>query len=154
MLNKFFIILLIALILFTFPSVVSEPEIQYREIAVPYLVEVEVEIEIPVEKLVYVPTATKSVEFLCTAYCSCYECCGKWSQYGLTSMETTPRQGWTIAVDKNVIPLGTKVYAEGLGVRLAEDEGVKGNRIDFYFQDHQEALNFAEQILKIWILEG
>lgn len=115
---------------------------------------------IEVDKLVYIPATTKAVEFIVTAYCSCEKCCGVWALnrpggivYGASGSELLP--GRSIAVDRNVIPYGTKVYIEGMGEYIAEDTGggIKGNKIDIYFTDHQSALNFGLQKLKVWILE-
>ena len=67
---------------------------------------------------------------------------------------TTPTSGRTIAVDPSIIPYGTSVEIEGIGVRIAEDCGgaIKGNRIDLLFDTHQEALNFGKQIKQVKIL--
>lgn len=93
----------------------------------------------------------KTIEYTATAYCSCEKCCGKWAKYNKTASGTTPKEGRTIAVDKNVIPLGSKVYIEGYGYYIAEDTGsaIKGNRIDIYFESHQEALNFGRRKVQI-----
>ena len=93
----------------------------------------------------------KMIEYTATAYCSCEKCCGKWAKYNKTASGTTPKQGKTIAVDKNVIPLGSKVYIEGYGEYIAEDTGstIIGNRIDIYFESHQEALNFGRRKVKL-----
>jgi len=66
-------------------------------------------------------------------------------QYGLTFTGTTVTEGRTIAVDKNVIPLGWWVYIEGLGFRRAEDTGsaVKGSIIDVYFDSTSYANKFG-----------
>lgn len=66
-------------------------------------------------------------------------------QFGLTYTGTTVTEGRTIAVDKNVIPLGWWVYIEGLGFRRAEDtgSGVKGNLIDVYFDNASYANKFG-----------
>jgi uncharacterized protein YabE (DUF348 family)/3D (Asp-Asp-Asp) domain-containing protein len=73
-----------------------------------------------------------------TAYSNDLESTGKDSkdpQFGITYSGTTVTEGRTIAVDKNVIPIGWWVYIEGIGFRRAEDTGsaVKGNKIDVYF---------------------
>lgn len=66
-------------------------------------------------------------------------------QYGITYTGTTVTEGRTIAVDKNVIPLGWWVYIEGFGFRRAEDIGgaVKGNKIDIYFDKAEYAAKFG-----------
>jgi 3D (Asp-Asp-Asp) domain-containing protein len=61
--------------------------------------------------------------------------------YGITYTGTKVEEGRTIAVDPSVIPLGWWVYIEGVGFRKAEDTGsaIKGNKIDVYFDDADEA---------------
>ena len=56
---------------------------------------------------------------------------------GITYTGTMATEGRTIAVDPNVIPLGTRVYIDGYGERIAEDIGgaIKGNKIDIYVDD-------------------
>ena len=79
-------------------------------------------------------------DFKLTGYCACKKCCGKSPSnpnYGKTAMGTMATEGRTVAMDKR-FPFGTKVYIEGLGVRIVEDRGgaVKGNRIDVYSSTH------------------
>ena len=83
--------------------------------------------------------------FTLTAYCNCQKCCGKWAG-GPTASGLMPEAGRTIAVDPDVIPLGTRVYIDGLGYFTAEDTGsaINGNRIDVYMGSHSEARNFAD----------
>ena len=52
------------------------------------------------------------------------------------------------------IPFGTKIYIDGVGERIVQDRGgaIKGNRIDLYFDSHQEALNFGRQTKEVTIL--
>lgn len=98
-----------------------------------------------------------------TAYCACYSCCGKWpgnKWYGITATGTLAKVG-TIAVDPRIIPLGSKVYVEGLGgannygFATAEDTGgaIKGMIIDLYFDTHKETVNWGRQQVKVYILK-
>lgn len=83
--------------------------------------------------------------FTLTAYCPCPKCCGEWSD-GITYMGTWATQGRTIAVDPDVIPLGSSVEIAGQ-TYVAEDIGgaIQGNRIDVFFRSHAEALQFGVQ---------
>ncbi|MHA0857599.1 3D domain-containing protein [Paenibacillus sp. CMAA1364] len=64
-----------------------------------------------------------------------------------TASGTRVTEGRTIAVDKNVIPMGWWVYIEGIGFRRAEDTGgaIKGNKIDVYYDSLQNARNFGRK---------
>lgn len=89
--------------------------------------------------------------FKLTAYCACSKCCGKWAG-GNTASGTTPTQGRTVAVDTSVIPFGTKLIING-NTYVAEDTGsaIKGNKIDVFFNNHQEALNFGVQYAEVFV---
>ncbi|CEO89826.1 3D domain-containing protein [Syntrophaceticus schinkii] len=89
-----------------------------------------------------------------TAYCPCPICCGK--SDGITSSGTLAKKQQTIAVDPDVIPIGSEVYLEGLGTFIAEDTGgaIKGNRIDIFMEDHNQALLFGIQEIKAYLSKG
>lgn len=90
-------------------------------------------------------------EYVITAYCHCTKCCGKTD--GITASGDKATEGVTIAMDKSM-PFGTKIYIDGVGERIVQDRGgaIKGNRIDLYFDSHQEALNFGRQTKQVTIL--
>ena len=104
-------------------------------------------------------------EFKLTAYCSCEKCCGKWALnrpkdengkdivYGSTG--TVLIAGTSIAVDPSVIPYGSQVEVNG-HTYTAHDTGgaIKGNRIDVYFDSHQDALNFGVQYAEVFLIGG
>ena len=97
-----------------------------------------------------------------TAYCSCEICCGKYAlnrptdENGnpivYTSIGAIAKAGTTIAVDPRVIPYGSEIQIDG-HTYIAQDTGgaIKGNRIDVYFDDHQDALVFGRQKAEIFI---
>lgn len=109
----------------------------------------------------------KVVEARATAYCLCEKCCGKSPSspgYGMTSSgyRIVPGTGAkVIAVDPSIIPLGSKVYVQGLngapdyGYAIAADTGgsVKNLRIDLYMDTHQQALNWGSKQIKVYVLE-
>ena len=59
----------------------------------------------------------------------------------MTASGKRPRIKHTIAVDRRVIPLGSKVYIEGMGTYYAEDTGgaIKGNILDVFVRTEAEA---------------
>jgi 3D (Asp-Asp-Asp) domain-containing protein len=96
---------------------------------------------------------TKTMLVEATAYCPCVKCCGKWSD-GITASGVKAVEGITIAADIRKLPMGTKVYIEGLGERIVQDTGgaIKGNRIDIYFDSHEDALKWGRQQIEIEVL--
>lgn len=60
-----------------------------------------------------------------------------------------------VAVDPNIIPLGTKIEVKGLGTFVAEDTGgkIKGNRIDIFFDSKKEAKEFGKKGVWVRILD-
>lgn len=56
-----------------------------------------------------------------------------------------------IAVDPKVIPLGTKIYIDGMGWFTALDTGraIVGNKIDIFFERYEDMVNFGRRWLKI-----
>lgn len=61
----------------------------------------------------------------------------------------------TIAVDPNVIPLGTKVYVSGYGLAIAADTGgaIKGNIIDVFLNTNEECISWGRRNVTVQILE-
>ncbi|MEK3933803.1 3D domain-containing protein [Sporosarcina sp. FSL W7-1349] len=60
-----------------------------------------------------------------------------------------------IAVDPNVIKLGSKVWVEGYGHAIAGDTGsaIKGNKIDVFFPTKSQAYQWGRKSVKIKVLE-
>lgn len=61
----------------------------------------------------------------------------------------------TIAVDPNLIPLGSKVYVSGYGLAIAADTGgaIKGNIIDVYLNSYEECMSWGRRQVTVQILE-
>lgn len=93
----------------------------------------------------------RKITVVATAYCACESCCGK--SDGITASGVKARANHTIAVDRNVIPLGTRILYNGIEY-VAEDTGgaIKGNRIDIYFDSHPEALKWGRRTIEIEVV--
>ena len=91
--------------------------------------------------------------FTVTHYCVCEKCCGKWAD-GMTASGTKATPGRTIAVDKQIIPLGSMVVIDGKQY-VAEDVGgaIKGERIDLLVADHEEALEKGICQAQVWLVK-
>jgi uncharacterized protein YabE (DUF348 family) len=73
--------------------------------------------------------------------------------YGITATGVQVTYG-VVAVDPNVIPLGTKLFIPGYGYAVAADTGgaVKGNIIDLGFPDGVE-IDWVTQWVDVYILD-
>lgn len=105
----------------------------------------------------------KVLTMVATAYDNSYQSTGKRpgdKYFGITASGTKARVG-AVAVDPRVIPLGTKLYVEGLdgtkdyGFCVAEDTGgaIKGNKIDLFFNTAGEVKRFGRRKVKVYILD-
>ena len=64
----------------------------------------------------------------------------------------------TVAVDRSVIPLGTRMYIVAgskvvYGLAVAEDTGVRGDKIDLYYDTYDECIQFGRRTCTVYILE-
>ena len=95
-------------------------------------------------------TYTKVYEMEATAYTISDD---GWSNRTASGMTTFVGM---VAVDPDVIPLGTKLYIEGYGIAIAGDTGgaIQGNIIDLFFNSSSECYEFGRKHgLKVYILE-
>lgn len=102
-------------------------------------------------------TLTYAGAFSCTAYCSeeYAHICGE--GHGITSSGAKVQPGVTVAADTSVLPYGTVVYIEGVGLRVVQDTGgaVKGNKLDVAVSTHSEALSWSGWgSRRVWIISG
>lgn len=101
-------------------------------------------------------------EFKLTGYCSCSICCNGWANnrpvdengneivYGAIGEEL--KEGYSIAVDPDVIPYRTEVVINGNTYKAQDCGGaIKGNKIDVYFEDHDKALEFGVQYAEVFM---
>lgn len=133
-------------------EVVSEALIESNN-----LVDVQTEIILEgIKNVVVDPKTGKSYEFTkelameATAYTDIPN--DRW--YGVTASGLPTFVGM-VAVDKKVIPLGTKLYVEGYGIAYAGDTGgaVKGNIIDLYMSTQKEVKAFGRRPRQVYILK-
>ena len=90
-------------------------------------------------------------ECIITSYCPCDKCCGQWAD-GLTATGIPAVPG-IVAVDPDVIPLGSTVIIDGQRY-LAADTGVTGMAVDICMAEHQTAEDYGVQTQKVWVVAG
>ena len=91
-------------------------------------------------------------ECVLTAYCceKYRHICGTGT--GLTA-SGLPVQPGMVAVDPDVIPLGSRVFINGVEYLAADIGGsIKGNKIDIAMETHQEADVFGRQAAEVWFI--
>ncbi|HWK23853.1 MAG TPA: 3D domain-containing protein [Ureibacillus sp.] len=96
--------------------------------------------------------STKEITVTATAYTAYCEGCSGTTAIGI-DLRSNPNQK-VIAVDPNIIPLGTKVWVEGYGEAIAADTGsaIKGHKIDVFIPTRNAALEWGRKQVKVKIL--
>jgi 3D (Asp-Asp-Asp) domain-containing protein len=92
--------------------------------------------------------AGSALHMIATAYtASCYGCTG------ITASGAHAGFG-VIAVDPNVIPLGTKLFIPGYGRAVAGDTGgaIHGHRVDLGMNTLAQALHFGRRPITVYVL--
>ena len=76
------------------------------------------------------------------------------SAEGITAMGIPATYG-IVAVDPDVIPLGSRVYIPGYGEALAADTGgaIYGYRIDLCMEDYYQAMDFGRRNVTVFVLK-
>lgn len=72
-----------------------------------------------------------------------------------TATGTWPEEGRTVAVDPEVIPLGSELAINGRPGYIAEDTGgaVKGNKIDIFMNSRGQALYWGRQPVEVVVIK-
>jgi len=94
----------------------------------------------------------KTITVKATAYTAYCEGCSGITKNGVNLRQNPDEK--VIAVDPNVIPLGSKVHVEGYGYATAADIGgaIDGNEIDIFYPEEQTALNYGVKTVKVSII--
>lgn len=95
----------------------------------------------------------KTFSVTATAYTAKCEGCSGITYTGINLNENPNAK--VIAVDPNVIPLGSEVYVEGYGYATAADIGgaIKGNKIDIHVPTDEQAYSWGVRTVNITILK-
>jgi 3D (Asp-Asp-Asp) domain-containing protein len=92
--------------------------------------------------------ARAAMSMVATAYtASCYGCSG-------TTATGQHAGHGIVAVDPQVIPLGSQLYIPGYGHAIAGDTGgaIRGNRVDLGFNSNADAMQFGRRSIIVYVL--
>ena len=73
---------------------------------------------------------------------------------GITATGIPARHG-VVAVDPNVIPLGSRLYIPGYGEAIAADTGgaIVGHTIDLCMESYDEAIQFGRRSVEVYVID-
>lgn len=90
-------------------------------------------------------------EFTITGYCGCDACS---SGHNLTYSGTVPKANHTLSADLTVLPIGSKVWIDGI-IYTVEDMGssVNGQTVDIFYDNHEDALAKGTYASDVYLIE-
>ena len=67
-----------------------------------------------------------------------------------------PAQWGIVAVDPDIIPLGTRLYIPGYGEAIAADTGgaIEGLKIDLCMESYEDCMNFGRRDIVVHVLNS
>ena len=98
----------------------------------------------------------KTVPMRVTAYCACSKCCGRYAD-GITACGHKIQPGDALAAADAQYAFGTEMivpgYNAGKAVKVLDRGGlIRGNRLDVFFDSHQQALEWGVKYLQVKVL--
>ena len=107
----------------------------------------------PAKEAAPVTSSAREMVVEATAYTAYCEGCSGITYTGI-NLRANPNQK-VIAVDPDVIPLGSTVWVEGYGTAVAGDIGgaIDGNRIDVFIPNYNDALEWGRRTVTVKILD-
>ena len=102
------------------------------------------------------PNRSTIVKMRVTAYCPCEKCCGSYAD-GITASGHKIQKGDTFVAADRKYKLGTEMLIPGYNnsskVKVLDRGGaIKGNRLDVFFNTHQQALEWGVRYLDVEVL--
>jgi len=95
----------------------------------------------------------QTIQMRVTAYCPCRKCCGRYSD-GITACGYKIRPGDSFVAADKKYPFGTEMIIAGYKndgpVKVLDRGGViRGNRLDVFFDSHEDALKWGVRKLDV-----
>lgn len=139
-------------------SVNREIDRTYIEVNSTKQIETEVKVEVPAEPKTASTQQVYLGKFISSSYCTerYHHICNNGDAF--TAMGDLPIPLKTVAVDPEIIPLGSKLRIKNDNIDIyviANDKGaaIKGKKIDIVNKTHQEALEWGKQEVDVWIIK-
>lgn len=114
----------------------------------------------PAEPEIQIEDTYDYVPFVATAYCKCTECNDEYGTddtdgHALSATGAKLQESVSVAADFSVLPPNTQIEISGMGIYTVHDCGgdIKGNRLDIYFEYHEDAEAFGVQTVNVRKLE-
>ena len=100
--------------------------------------------------------------FRITAYCGCEKCCGVWGKNRpvdsngkkivYTAYGDIAAEGVTVAADPDILAHNTEIIIDGHTYTVQDKGGaIQDNRIDIYFENHDDAVRFGVKNVEVFL---